>query len=361
MKKTILTILLLMLAGIMSANTVRFATPRLKSIARSLRLDHMDLLGEGEHYQYRYQGHDLDIRVNDVGEIEHIGLLLFPRWCRQDGRGILYDFLERNLLERQISNLDEKLWFKLQTEKLFFLKGSAQTAMQIDTTGISSFETSHEEFKTYMVCWKHEGVELLKIKFDMDYQMISGCDALELDSLFMQRLKRFKPHEYTKREVVFPQDKDTYIVKGDTFIINEFRNELYYERRNGDWHLADSMGTLNETLRNMMLSMDFGGEPVLTVSLDRHSDVKYMLQIPYKYWMQMCLDEGCKPFFGIKRKTETSYEGTVLMANPSAGYVHLLSVVVPLETLEKGGNGPIRGYLFVYIPMHNVSNEYLQT
>ena len=360
MKKTILTILILTLAGIKPVNAVRFSTHRLESIARSLKLNNLDTLPEGEHHQYQYRGHDLDIRVNDVGEIEHIGLLLFPQWCRQDASRILYDFLERNLLERQISNLDEKLWFKLQNDKFYFLKGDAKTALQIDTTGINFFDISHEDFKTYLVCWKRDGQELLKVKFDMDYQMISGCDAFELDSLFMQRLKRFKPHSYTKKDFVFPKHEDAYVAAGDTFLTREFRNELYYERRNGSWYLSESLGTQNKMLRNMMLSMDFSGNPSLTVSLDQHSDVKEVLQIPYKHWIQMCLDEGCKPFFGIKRKTQTSYEGTMLMVNPSAGYVHLLSVVVPFDTLEKGGNGPIRGYLFVYIPMHNVSNDYFQ-
>ena len=360
MKKTSLTILLLTLAGVLPANAVKYATHRLESIARSLMLSRLDTLQEGEYHQYQYRGHDLDIRVNNVGEIEHIGLLLFPQWCRQNASRIIYDFLERNLLERQISNLDERLWFKIQNDKFFFLKGNAQTAMQIDTTGINNFDISNEDFKNYVVCWKREGQEFLKIKFDMDFQMLSGCDAIELDSLFMQRLKHFKPHSYTKKDIIFPKHENVYVAAGDTFLIREFRNDIYYERRNGEWHLSDSIGTQNKMLRNMMLSMEFSGEPTLTVSLDQHSDVKELLQIPYKHWMQMCLDEGCNPFFGIKRKTQTSYEGTVLMVNPSAGYVHLLSVVVPFETMEKGGNGPIRGYLFVYIPMHNVSNEYFQ-
>jgi hypothetical protein len=74
----------------------------------------------------------------------------------------------------------------------------------------------------------------------------------------------------------------------------------------------------------------------------------------------MCLDEGCTPFFGIKRKELDKYEGTVLMTHPGAGYVHLMSVEIPVSTLENGGNGPIRGYLFVYIPMHNVSSDYFK-
>lgn len=360
MRKTILTILLLTLAGLMPVNAVKFATQRLESIAKSLKLSRLDTLQEGEHYHYQYHGHDLDIRINDVGEIEHIGLLLFPRWCRQEASKIIYDFLERNLLERQISNVDERLWFKMQNDKFLFLKGNAQTAMLIDTLGIYSFDLRQEDFKTNVVCWKRDGQEFLKIKFNMDYQMLSGCDAIELDSLFMQRLKRFKPHSYTKKNFIYPKHDNVYVTAGDTFLTREFRNELYYEQKNGEWHLSDSIGTQNKMLRNMMLSMEFSGDPTLTVSLDKHSDVKELLQIPYKKWMQMCLDEGCNPFFGIKRKTQTSYEGTVLMVNPSAGYVHLLSVVVPFKTIEKGGNGPIRGYLYVYIPMHNVSNEYFQ-
>ena len=360
MKKTILVILLLSLVGIMPANAISFSTSRLESIAKSLRLNSLDTLTIGSHYHYKYQGHDLNVRVNQYGEVEHIGLLLFPQGCRTEQTMVLYDFLERTLLERLMPNLDGGLKFKLQNENLLFLRGSARTAMHLDTTAINGFSFNRIDFKNYEVCWKKGENELLKIQFGMDYQTLSGCDAIELDARFMQRLKRFKPHDYKKKTWAFPEHSDVYVAAGDTFLIREFRNDLYYERTNGEWHLADSTSTQGKILRNMMLSLESDAQSLLTVSLDQHSDVKDVLTLPYKYWLQMCLDEGCTPFFGIKRKGLDKYEGTVLMTHPGAGYVHLMSVEIPVSTLENGGNGPIRGYLFVYIPMHNVSSDYFK-
>ena len=357
----LLTITVLLLAGLVPASAASFATDRLQSIAKSLKLQGLDHLAEGNYTHYKYRAHALNVRVNKYGEIEHIGLCLFPQWRRDVSPSPIYDFLERNLLERLMPNLDESIRFKLGGEHVHFIKGSAQTALSIDTTDVNGFYEERIDYKTYRVSWNKKEHEALKITFDMDYQLLSGCNSIELDSRFMQMLRRFKQHPYQTKELKFPDQGNFYVESGDTFLIRGFRNDLYYEYHSGKWILTHDPNAVSKVLSNMMLSLDFSGSPQLTVSLDKHSDEKSTLVLPYKNWLQLCLDEGCVPFFGIKERNETAYKGTVLLANPRGGYAHLLSVTIPIETLLNGGNGPVRGYLFVYIPLHNVSNDYFKS
>ena len=356
----LLAMTLLLLAGLVPASATTFATDRLQSIAKCLQLPGLDNLTEGNYTHYKYRAHALNVRVNKYGEIEHIGLCLFPEWRRNVSPSPIYDFLERNLLERNLPNIDENIRFKLGGEHVTFLKGNAQTALSVDSSDVNNYIEDRIDFKTYRVSWSKNEREVLRITFDMDYQMLSGCNSIELDSRFMKMLRRFQPHPHQTKELKFPEQGNNYVVAGDTFLIREFRNDLYYEYDGKKWHLTHDANAVSKVLSNMMISLDFSGNPQLAVSLDQHSDIKDVLELPYKNWLQLCIDEGCVPYFGIKERTSSAYKGTVLLANARGGYAHLLSVTIPVETLLNGGNGPIRGYLFVYIPLHNVSKDYFK-
>jgi len=327
-------------------------------MAACLRLAQADALAEGSHYGYKYKGHSLHVRVNAHGEIDHIGLLLFPAWYRLQTSPTVCDFLERNLLERLLP-MGEEARFRQAGEHVSFIKGSAQTALTLDTTDITGVSEERIDFKVYRVCWERQQSEVLKICFDMDYQMLTGCNSQELEERYLRQLRRFKPHKYVARELPFPKHTNVYVAAGDTFQIKEMRNDLYYERDSRGWHLTNSGEAASNTLRNMMLSIDFTGNPTLELTLDKFGYQTETITVPYKNWLQMGIDEGCTPFFGVKRRTDAAYEGTVLMVNPREGYVHLLSVEVPLETIG-GANAVVKGRLYVYNPMHNLSKDYFK-
>lgn len=359
MKKT-MAFLILTLAGFLPASAVTFATNRLQIIARCLHLSELDTLSAGTCDTYQYRNHALNIRVNSYGEVEHIGFRLFPNSIKKGASNPVYDFLERNLLERNLPNLGDSLRFYQAQEHVHFITGGAQDALKLDTMDIVGYNEERIDFHTYHVSWNRQGRTMLDMMFDMDYQLLSGCNAEELEYLFMKRLLRFKPHENLPQKYQFPKHTKTYVAAGDTFLIREMRNELFYEHDSTGWHLTDSTSAITKVLHNMMLSMEFRGNPTLTVSLDKYSDVKGVETLPYKHWLQMCLDEGCTPFFGVKDITNDTYKCTVLMTNPKGGYVHLLSVIIPYETVRNRGNGDVKGYLYVYIPMHNVSSNYFK-
>ena len=45
------------------------------------------------------------------------------------------------------------------------------------------------------------------------------------------------------------------------------------------------------------------------------------------------------------------------MVNEANGYLHMLSIVFPTDVLRRQG-GMIEGRLFVYIPIHNVTEQF---
>lgn len=359
MRNRSVTILMLLLAGFLSVSAANFATKRLQSIAQCLTLPGIDTLRNQTSYDFKYKGHQLVISANRYGEIDHIGLALFPKELKELAPSPVYTFLERDLLERQLNNLDGELKHRLQSEHLSFVIGNASTPLNFN--GTENFSEERVDLKRYRVTWTRNGREVLKISFDMDIEMLTGCNAIELENLFISRLKRQQLVDSDADIDFLPQKGKSFVAKGDSFLIKEMRSDLFYERDEKGWYLSDKAEMQVTTLTNMMLSTQFRGNPMLQLTVDKYGYEAEKVVVPYKNLLCLAVEDGCTPYFGIKEhKEDGSYTGTVMLVNRRGGYVHMLSAVIPSATLANKGNGEMTGRLYVYIPMHNVSDKFFQ-
>lgn len=350
---------LLLLAGLVSVSAASFATDRLQSIAQCLSLPGLDTLGIGTHNIYKYRARTVTVRINQYGEVAHIGFLLFPQDFREASPSPVHDFLERDLLERQLPNLDPALKHLLTYEHVYFVKGSPQTIFSFN--GTEGFSEEHVDLKTYRVTWTRDGRELLKITFDMDYQMLVGCNAMELERRYMSELQRFKPEPLLPDDLsAMPEKGDNYVRKGDTLFIKEMRNDLYYERKSGSWKLTNNPKQPTQTMANLLLSPYFNADPYLKVTLKKYTYEDEEQTLLYKRWLLKSIEEGCTPYYSIKEKSATGYSGTLILVNRKGGYAHMLRAEVPDKVLQNGGNGTIEGTLNIFIPLHNVNDEYFK-
>lgn len=355
-----IAIIWLLLAGSLPASAVDFATKRLQSIAKCLSLPGIERLNNQTSYDYKYRNRTLAVHANRYGEIDHIGLALFPEEMKALVPSPVYNFLERNLLERQLTKLDEELQFRMKNDHLTFVVGQPSTVLSFN--GTEQFAEEHIDLKHYRVTWTRDGREVLKISFDMDIEMLSGCNSIELEDLFIRRLKRQQPLKTEGDIVFFPEKGNEFVAEGDTFHIREMRNDLYFERKGGkEWQLTNSPAAPSKTLSNMMLSTQFPASPTVRLTVDKYGYKTDSLTLPYRNLLSLAIEDGCTPYFGIKERTEDGgYTGTLILVNRLGGYVHMLAVEVPAETLRNSGEGTISGRLYVYIPMHNVSDKFFQ-
>lgn len=350
----------LLLIGILPVGAVDYATKRLQHIAKCLALDSIQPPNNQTSYDYQYRNKTLAVRANRYGEIEHIGWALFPADLRKLAPSPIYDFLERDLLERQLSNFDGELQHKLENEHLTFVVGNANTVFSFD--GTEQIAEERIDLKKYRVTWTKDDREVLKISFDMDIEMLMGCNAIELEEQFMRRLKRYEIIELpTSNLDFFPESDDFFVLQGDSFLIREMRSDLYYERTEKGWHLLNNPEMASKLLPNLMLSTQFEANTTLNLTLDKYGYGTEKAIVDYKNMLCMAMDEGCMPYFGFKKHREDgSYSGTLMLVNRRGGYVHMLSVIIPIDTIKNKGNGKLIGRLYVYIPMHNVADKYFQ-
>lgn len=354
-KSHCLIIVLLMLASTSAWGKAVYSTARLQAMASLLSLPGIDTLSAGKYTHFSYKSHPLNVRINRWKEVEHIGLSLFSPEVKKVQQSPVYDFLERYLLELDIyKGTDHAI--RLGFEQVQFEIGNASVALKLD--GSEEFRQSGKAFRNYHVEWLKEGKVILAISFDMDYQLLSGCNTVELEKNYLKKIRRYRTENAAPSDfdAAFPNDGEYYIKGGSTFMIDGIRNDLYFQKGKDGWTLISSSSKPYQSIANAMLSMQTGGDYDLTFTLDMYGYKEEKDTVKLIDWLGMCAEEGCTPYFGMKSKTDSLYTGTVFMVNETSGFLHMLSVKFPIATLQEG-KGNIEGRLFVYVPLHNVTEK----
>ncbi|MDR1202392.1 MAG: hypothetical protein LBL58_12325 [Tannerellaceae bacterium] len=339
---------------------ITYSTNRLKEMAEQLDLSGIERLSPGAYHSYTFQSHPVTVRVNQWQEVEHIGFWLFTndniRWQNPSP---VYDFLERYFLELRLPSGSNPV-VRLFVDKVY-ISGDIDVIFSFD--GTETFQESYIHSKLYEVSWTRMGKELLSVSFDMDYQLLSGCNILELENNLLRNIQRYEPDD-KKVETSQPTDNfdtsdDYFTDRGDSYLIDLIRNDLYYVKEGDGYMLIHDSLKINQSIANMMLSPHVSGNFDLNLTFDKYGYKEEKIKIKLKQWIEYCLSEGCTAYFGIKSKDATSLKGTVFMVNKKRGYNHILSIDVPYRIIGKQEGG-IDARLYAYIPMHNVSDKYFQ-
>ena len=338
-----------------------YATARLKAMTSFLSLPGIDTLSAGQYTHFVYKSHPLNVRINQYSEVEHIGLKLFEEEMKAKESLPIYDFLERYLLERNlIKGMEEEI--RLGFDDVIFLKGEVSDALRLD--GTETFTMTYQPFREYKVEWSKDGETFLIISFGMDYQLISGCDIIELEKNYFKKMTRYCSDSDTVSSsslyssISFPRTDSFYVQKGSMFMMASIRNDLYFQKKKNEWKLLNDPSKPYQSIANSVLARSSEKNYELEVTLDMYGYKEAKDTIQWNDWLAFCEQEGCIPYFGMKNKTDSSYTGTVFMVNETCGFVHMLSIVFPVTTLEKG-KGIIKGRLFVYIPFQNIKDQLL--
>lgn len=312
----------------------------------TMRLAHIDAMLAKKAVK-----HDIIRRVNAFGETDHIGLKLFPDAFRSINPSPTYDFLERHLLEMNISPADERA--RLAMEYSFtFMKGNAATALSVDST--YTYTVDELEYHRYIVTWSKDGKTVLQLIFPKSWQLLSGCGMPELELNFEKRLKR---HTMTPIEPL-PEN-------GSWIVTPLMSNKLFLEgddnkgNHTGKRRYVHNTKQISRSLANMMLADDMEHDVQMCLHINRYGYLTDTIQIPLRLFLNYCRTvEGCTPYFGIKRRKEDSTECLLVMVNKKGGFVHMVSVRIA-DSVIADGKGTVAGKLMPYIPIYNVRKEYL--
>ena len=363
-----------------------FATERLQKMAKALPGVPFEKLTVGYHTDYSFQGRPLTIRVNQWNEVDHIGYRIFDTASYRSKSALVYDFLERYLLDLSIDDEIDK-HIRMGIDKFVIEEGTLETVFQIEAD--DKLEVSYNEFKHYRVAWKRDGKYILSFLFDMDYQLMTGCNSIELEKNYIRAISRLQGQK-RRKEHTLPKEIERhkgkyYIQEGESFLIPAIRSSRYFvfdtflvkdsavvkDARGGDdimyyrdtvcfWDNVCASSKAVWSAFNLMLSSTSMGKFFLDATLDMYGYQSQLLtKIPMADWVEYTRSEGCEIFLGLKSKTHKVIRGTLFCPNVSAGYCHMMSVEIPISSFNSRG-GVVTGRLYTYIPLHNITDDYFE-
>lgn len=166
----------------------QFATKRLALLAKSTGILANDsLISNGKDTVYYFHDRLLHVKKNQEGHICHIGYSLFNQSLRIQNPSIVYDFIERYLLELDLLSSDTERQQRNRLDKV---------VIQGDPTKFLSSNNENEKITInneinhkYFVLWER-GKRQLAMEFNADYQLILGANDLELEEIFANKLKK---------------------------------------------------------------------------------------------------------------------------------------------------------------------------
>ena len=338
----------------MSANC--FTTHRLQRMAESLPEVGFTILDYGIHNQFTYAGHPLTIRVNEWGEVEHIGYRLFDSLTKSCYPQLACDFVERYLLELDLDNgTDRNL--RMGIDKVIVEDGSLDNLDLLssgDMVNVSTFE-----MRRYRVSWHLDKRCLLSLVFDMDYQLLSGCNAIELEYNYLRSMNRLKTKmQWPENDIVSDTTDEFAIVDGGHYLSESIRGDRYYQKDSIDgWRLVCNTEKPYWSAANLMLTPIDLGDYQLNCQLDMYGYRDSTFCVNLATWVAQTLSEECQMYFGIKSRTPKTIRGTLFCPNKTAGYCHMMSVEIPIASFDEG-QGVVKGRLFTYVPLHNIDEGY---
>lgn len=354
-RKYVLLLLFLPVAGL-SFGANGFATQRLQKMAAALGDIPFGQLNSSVYHDFSYKELPLTIRVNEWDEVEHIGLYLFDAAMVQDDQRLVCDFVERYLLELELASPADKA-LRLGIDKVNVVEGSLDNVARLKNN--DRFEISKLEMFKYHVAWYSESSCLLALLFDMDYQLLTGCNAIELENNYLRDVLRDRQTNDLVLEKPDADGGDEYaIVDGGSYLSPSIRGDRYYRFDSiSEWIPVCSNNKPYWSAANTVLFPVTIGDFDLKCTLDMYGYKDATFQIGMEQWVAQTLQEGCQLYFGVKSRTSKTIRGTLFCPNPSGGYCHMMSVEIPVEMFDKG-KGVVVGRLYAYVPLHNIDKGY---
>lgn len=425
--------LLMSLSVFQSAVANTFATQRLSEIASDLHGIAFDTLSCGTH-EFDDGLYTIVIRVNGWQEIEHIGIKIFDRQNLAPLQPIAYDFMERYALELQLEKNENSRRKRIQKDDVTIEVGNLSNLFDIRMT--DEFQLFSLGFKGYRMAWRRDGVVFLALSFPMDYELMSGCNSIELENNYMRNIERYaeikkeekkqdtlasqeihKTTDFARNHCAFCWSKqgipflplihqihnefavklnvieqehrykhivsrrlrnnasritpclldsidglnytaeNHYILEGGTYLSEAIRSAIYYVKDTAGWSLLCSEQEPYGSAYNIALSAVPVGDFCLEGKLDKYGYETAPFSSPFHKWVSFCEQEGGKLYFGIKSIDTTCIKGTIFITFEDMGYCHMMSVEIPISII-RNKKGDVLGRLYVYIPLHNIHEDY---
>ena len=312
-----------------------------------------------------YDGQRLTIEKR-AGRVEHIGLSVFPEVFRLEQPSPVYNFIERYALDVMLARLGRHdISERLRLDRVTFEKGSLATLPTLfaDTT-LTVGIANHAE-RAYTVEWRRGETVVCRMFFPSNYELLHGSKMLENEERLkldiMSHGKDFdhfvapKADELTEKEGLYAVDKGFNSIES-------MRNRRFYLKTaagSDSILLVCSSRYPVESVANLFTGNDMPNDFDVEVRQLKFHFKKDFYTVKLSQLVGFCLDEGCRPYFGLVSYNEATgdMDAVVEMRNHEEAYEHLMRVRMNAKSLDQR-RGTISVTLTGYILTHDIEDLY---
>lgn len=339
-----------------------FATKRLAAIASAAGLNLPSAMAAGtcNDTAWTYKGRPLRVCANAFGEVSHIGYRMF-NGCLLDSCSskAIPLFIERYALELDLKIDKRNALTRMAVDKVVCGKGNV--AMLAKVTPQTPFSLEEIERRMHRIRWDMGGKEL-SLTIPADCQLIMGADAVELEDIFERNLKRMqKTANHDVKDYLLqakrPSFTGQFIINGGEYLNKLIRSDLYVEMKNGEISVMIDSRKPVRSVSNILLTGVFDREIPMRLTVNRYGYRSTQADVTLQQFVNLCREEGCKLYVGIKSHDKGHVSATVFALNSKLAYNHVLSVKFPLSLLD-GGEGMVEAVAYAYIPLQNVTEKF---
>ena len=338
MKRSILYIIICLVALLPASAKSTFRTAELERLAKELAID-IDALPDGYSHPVV---NDVRLTVHQTEQtIDHIGIYLFSEELRSMGKSPIFDFLERYFLQLKYPPRSKSMSTMIRDDQFKFLTGSLKSVENIMLSDGFSYNYDNH---CYQASWNRKDSTLLSVSFPVEYELISGENKIEAEDNL--------PSDIRNTKVTVPTGKP--IVKKDQYLSKDFTNRIYLSK--GELVLNERHPM--ESAANMMLSLQTEGDFNISITQVSYGFKKTIFEVPLKQWIAFCQDHGCEMYFGVEGiSNEGEVKAVVLAVNELENYNHVLTIRVPAQVIGQQ-QGTVQARLYPYVPTHNVADMF---
>lgn len=319
-------------------------------------------LSEGLNYRAMlFRSLPVSVIVKD-GEVVHIGYSLFTPWQRSHMSEDQCNFIERLVLASDLGEFYGKSFQNhLSEERIRFEKGSVADlkALCLDTNAY--FQITLQNNKRYICNWYSENRRNVTLSYPVDYLLLKGVTIQEGENRLVMEARRFRqdfvtPANPVEQIMVNVGNSPIYVLTGEIFHLPELNSNRYFVKDpESGWQLLCSEDFPFESMANLVTGVEIESDIEVAFVQVKYGYNRDEFTLPLRQWIGYCLQQGCRPYFGVISEHEGSVVAELVMNNPEMGYAHVMKFTFAAD-IVKNRKGTINARLNAYVPMSNLKS-----
>lgn len=314
-----------------------------------------------------FKGKPLAVLADDDGRITHIGYRLFSQSQREAFGTTVCNFIERYLLELALAlpaygmepNHGLTPQERMQLDGVSISAKADLIALCADTT--VSIHQNIIDARGYRMEWWRNEENVCTFSFPVEYDLLTGVDMDERERRLPLELKRApvkvsQPADLSAESLRKAWNDNYYTLEGGHYLLENLSGNSYYEKApDGQLRPIFRRQLPLESLANLLVTGLPEGDYSLHIRLRKYGFKTEMVETTPAQWLRFCLEEGCKPYFGIISLGDEEAVCELIMHCPDKGYNHVLKLNVPLTVID-GRQGTIHARLNAYVTASRIKN-----